>query len=119
MKVLKYIGISIFVFILLVGAVVLFLFFDMKRLPEGELINEVESTNGTYSVRAYLVNTHATVAYSIRVELVYKKKNKKNKNIYWQYREKRASIYWIDDNTVSINKKVLNVPNEIYDWRRE
>lgn len=119
MKILKYIGIVLIICALLIGALVYFLFYDMNRLPEGELINEVESTNGTYSVRAYLVNPHATVSYAIRVELVFNHKNKKSKNIYWKYKEEKASIYWIDDQTVSINNKVLKVPKEVYDWRRK
>lgn len=119
MKVLKRIGVTLLILILVIGAGLYYLLFDMNRLPEGDFIKEVESTDGTYLVRAYLVNAHATVSYAVRVELIHNVRNIRVKNIYWQYRQEHASIYWIDDDTVSINNVILNVPNEIYDWRRK
>lgn len=92
-------------------------FFDMKRLPEGEFLTESISPNGTYTVRAYITNGGATVAYSVRGELVFNDENKKDKNIYWNYREDSATVNWIDDDTVNINGHVLNMPTEIYDFR--
>ena len=106
-KILKVMGIIVLILVLLMAYGIYSLFFDMSALPIGVLISEVESTNDTYSVKAYLVNPHATVAYCIRVELIFNKRNRKPKNIYWQYREEKANIYYIDDQTVSINGKVL------------
>lgn len=93
-------------------------FYSMSRLPKGELINEVKSPNGTYTVKAYLANGGATVSYAIRGELNFNRANKRPKNIYWNYREDKAIIEWIDDNTVIINGHELDVLREKYDFRR-
>ena len=91
----------------------------MSRLPEGELISEVQSPNGTYTVKAYLTNGGATTPYAIRGELNFNTVNKKPKNIYWNYREDKAIIEWIDDDTVLINGHELDLPNEKFDFRRK
>lgn len=94
-------------------------FFSMSRLPKGELITEVKSPNGTYTVKAYQTNGGATVSYAIRGELNFNTVNKKTKNIYWNYREDKATIEWIDDGTVIINGHELDVPREKFDFRRQ
>lgn len=43
----------------------------MGRLPKGNLISEVKSPNGTYTINAYLTNGGATTSYAIRGELNY------------------------------------------------
>lgn len=93
-------------------------FFDMNRLPKGELISEMESPNGTYTVKAYLTNTHATTPFAIRGELSYNTARKRSKNIYWNYREESATIEWVDDNTVIINGHKLDVRRDRFDFRR-
>jgi hypothetical protein len=98
---------------------VYYLFFDMGRLAEGTLITEESSPDGTYTVRAYLVEHGATVANTVRGELVFNNMVRKPKNIYWNYREEEAEIYWIDEDTVVINEKELDVPGEVYDFRRD
>ena len=94
-------------------------FFDMGRLPTGESISEVQSPNGTYTVKAYLTDGGATVSYAIRGELNFNNSRKKPKNIYWNYREEKADIEWINDDTVVINGHELHVPDERFDFRRE
>ncbi len=94
-------------------------FFDMNRLPKGELISQAESPNGTYTVKAYLSDGGATTSYAVRGELNFNKSKRKPKNIYWAYRLEKAHIEWIDDETVSINGQTLKVPNERYDFRRK
>ena len=91
----------------------------MGRLPKGELINEIKSPNGTYTVKAYLTNGGATVSYAVRGELNFNRVNKKPKNIYWNYREDKATVEWIDDNTVIINGYELDVLREKFDFRRK
>lgn len=93
-------------------------FFDMNRLPKGELISEVQSPNGTYTIKAYLINGGVTTSFAIRGELNFNRVNKRPKNIYWNYKEDRAMIEWIDDNTVIINRHKLDVPGEKFDFRR-
>ena len=40
------------------------------------------------------------------------------KNIYWNYREETATVQWLDDHTVLINKHKLNVETDTYDFRK-
>lgn len=40
------------------------------------------------------------------------------KNIYWQYDETRTDVRWLSDEVVSINGVVLNIYEDIYDYRR-
>lgn len=94
-------------------------FYDMNRLPKGELISEVVSPDGEYTLKVYLVNGGSTVAYCIRGELKYNIRSKKPKNIYWNYRETEAKVEWKDKDTVVINGHSLMVKKDVYDWRRE
>lgn len=82
-------------------------------------MTEAISPNGDYTVRAYLSNSGATVAFAVRGEVVYHNKRNKTKNIYWAYREEQAEIIWLDDHTVSINGVELNVKKDVYDWRKQ
>ncbi|NPC94153.1 DUF5412 domain-containing protein [Bacillus sp. WMMC1349] len=94
-------------------------FYSMDHLPEGKWIQSSTSPNQQYKLNIYLVNKGgATVAYSIRGELL-NVSNGKRKNIYWGYREQKATITWKDNNHVSINNRVLDVRSDTYDWRRE
>lgn len=86
-------------------------------LPVGEIINEVKSPNGNYTIRAYLVNAGgATGGFAIRGEL-FNYTNKKKKNIYWDYRIEEAAIIWLDDENVNINGIKLNIKNDTYNFR--
>ncbi|WP_369678831.1 DUF5412 family protein [Planococcus faecalis] len=67
------------VIVALFGYVVYWAFFDMQRLPEGEFLTESVSPNGAYTIRAYVTNGGATVAYAVRGELVFNEENKKMK----------------------------------------
>jgi outer membrane lipoprotein-sorting protein len=94
-------------------------FFDMNRLPEGVLISEALSPDGTYTVKAYHVSGSATVSDSVRGELVFNNMIRKPKNIYWNYREDTAEIIWIDEDTVTINGISLDVPEDRFDFRNQ
>ena len=91
----------------------------MCRLPTGELLSEVQSPNGTYTVKAYRTNGGATTAYAMRGELNFNNSTKRPENIYWNYREEKANIEWINEDTVVINGHELQVPHERFDFRRE
>lgn len=93
-------------------------FFDMNRLPKGDLISAVSSPKGTYTVKVYVSNGGATTDYAVLGELIFNKENRKPKNIYWNYHEETAKVKWKNENTVEINGQVLNVPNETFDFRR-
>lgn len=116
LKIVLIVGFS-FIGILAYG--VYWAFFDMNRLPTGEYVTEQTSPDGTYTLKAYIINGGATTSYSIRGELVFNNRNEKTKNVYWNYREETATIQWIDDDTVKINGHELNVPNERFDFRRQ
>ncbi|HGE5781593.1 MULTISPECIES: DUF5412 domain-containing protein [Bacillus] len=95
-------------------------FFSLQGVPEGELIQTVKSPDGTYTLRAYVVNGGATTSFAVRGELVFnKRKILKTKNIYWNYREDQANIEWKDEDTVIINNHKLHVPDERYDFRND
>ncbi|MGZ9583714.1 DUF5412 domain-containing protein [Paenibacillus marinisediminis] len=93
-------------------------FYDINRLTGGEIIAQSTSPNGTYTVKAYLNSGGATTGFSVRGQLFINKSSNKPKNIYWQYREQTADINWLDDDTVNINGHVLDLPNDVYDYRR-
>ncbi|MHA6259251.1 DUF5412 family protein [Sporosarcina sp. CAU 1771] len=95
-----------------------YFFYNTNRLPEGELLTESVSPSGDYTVKAYLANGGATVAFAVRGEVIYHQKKEKKKNIYWAYRKEDAEITWIDEHTVSINGRKLDVRKDVYDWRK-
>ncbi|AJD89741.1 hypothetical protein JMA_04240 [Jeotgalibacillus malaysiensis] len=108
-----------FIFMAGVIALVIYWFFNnMDRLPEGEFMTEETSPGGTYTLKAYLANSGATVVYAVRGELVTNDSGK-TKNVYWQYREEEAEIEWLDEDTVVINGIELDVPGERYDYRKD
>ncbi|MFP7486262.1 DUF5412 domain-containing protein [Priestia filamentosa] len=118
-KTLKKILIIFGIFIALIGYGIYWAFFDMNRLPKGEYLTEETSPNGKYTLRAYVSNGGATVAYAVRGELVFNDGYRRDKNIYWNYREDTANIKWLDNDTVVINGHTLDVPNEKFDFRNQ
>lgn len=74
-----------------------------------------QSPDEKYKLEAYKTEPGATVDFSIKVYLI----NGENKElIYNAYHEYQADIIWIDNETVSINSKSLNLSaGEKYDWR--
>jgi hypothetical protein len=110
---------SIIIVILVGGVVYAFnwAFFDIQRIGGQEYLNESTSPNGVYTVTAYLNNGGATTDYAVLVRLR-DNGNGKIKNIYWQYHCTKAEMVWVNDETLKINGKELNVKNEIYDFRR-
>lgn len=115
---MKKVLIAIFCTVLIIGYGIYWIFFDMDRLPRGEYLTEQTSPDGTYTLKAYRTNGGATTAYAIRGELV-DNNSSKAKNIYWNYREEEAEIEWLDEDTVVINGRTLDVPDERYDFRND
>jgi hypothetical protein len=66
----------------LLGYGVYWAFFDMNRLPKGDLISKVSSPDGTYTLKVYVSSGGATTDFAVRGELNFNKENKKPKNIY-------------------------------------
>lgn len=92
-------------------------FFDMERIPKGDLLAESQSPDGRYTVRVYLSDAGATTSFSVLGELT-DNQSGKSRNIYFQYREHEATVEWLDHDTVVINGRELDVPAESYDYRR-
>ncbi len=85
-----------------------------KNTPETHLQTSV-SPNGIYTLEAYRTEPGATVDFSIKVYFI--ERNRKVL-IYNAYHECYANIIWIDNDTVCINEKTLNISaGETYDWR--
>jgi len=102
----------------LIGYAVYWAFYDMNRLPKGKYLTEEASPDGTYTLKAYLVNGGATTSYAIRGELVLNNKDNKTKNVYWNNNEETATIEWTDKNTVVVNGHILHVPKDRFDYRK-
>jgi len=102
----------------LIGYAVYWAFYDMNRLPKGEYLTEETSPDGTYTLKAYLVNGGATTSYAIRGELVLNNKDNKTKNVYWNNNEETATIEWTDKNTVVVNGHTLHAPKDRFDYRK-
>ena len=115
---MKKIIITIIIVAMLLFSGVYWLAFDMGRLSEGDLIAEETSPQGTYTLKAYVVNPHATVSYAVRGELHFNRAKAKPQTIYWNYREEVADIHWLEENRVVINGIELSIPYGIFDFRR-
>ncbi|MEK3979837.1 DUF5412 domain-containing protein [Psychrobacillus sp. FSL K6-2836] len=115
--ILLVVGVPITLSVVLLGILVYTFFISMESLPKGEFLTEESSPDGKYTLKAYVTNGGATTSYAIRGELVFNEKNEETKNIYWNYREEVAEISWVDNDTVIINNRTLNVPKEKYDFR--
>ncbi len=115
-KALLIIGIVVLLVIAIVGYGIYWAFYDIQRINGQEIIQEVPSPNGTYTVTAYLNNGGATTDYAVLCSV--KRTGLRNeKNIYWQYHCTEADIVWIDEQTVQINGVRLNVKKDTYDYR--
>ena len=117
-KTLLIIGIVLLLFISLLGYGIYWAFYDIQHIEGQEIIQEVTSPNGTYTVTAYLNNGGVTTDYAILCSVKASGKNNE-KNIYWQYHCDEADIIWIDEYTVQINGVKLNVQKDIYDYRHD
>ena len=96
---------------------VYYYFYDMGRLPKGTFQNSYDSPNGSYTLNIYLCEGTLS-APAIRGELNYNFKNKKNRNIYWNYDLDNVHVYWKTDDIVVIDGIILDVTSDVYDFRR-
>jgi len=115
----KYIIIVSAVIIGIAAALAAFWYFfcSMKHLPEGEYLKSSVSPEGTYKIKAYVSCTSLS-SDAVRCE-VQNTDTGKTKNVYWEYRKSDADISWVDDETVIINGRMLNVTSDKYDWRKD
>ncbi|PAK47796.1 DUF5412 domain-containing protein [Paenibacillus sp. 7541] len=91
--------------------------FTLLLLPKGDLIMSSDSPNNKFTFNAYLVNAGgATGAFAVRGELI-NNLNGKTKNIYWEYRVEEAYVEWMDESTILVNGRKLDVNTDKYDFR--
>lgn len=113
------IAVLILLFVIaILGYGIYWAFYDIQRIEGQEIIGEVSSPEGTYTVTAYLNNGGATTGYAILCSVKTNGQNKE-KNIYWQYHCEEADIVWVDEYTVQINGVELNVEKDTYDYRHD
>ena len=87
---------------------------SQENSPE-TFITSSQSPDGEYILEAYRTEPGATVDFSIKV---YEVTGNTKTLIYDAYHEYEAKIVWIDNTTVSINGKTLDISQgEKYDWR--
>ena len=101
----------------LLAIVINWAFYDINRIEPGEFLVEEVSPGGEYTVKTYLNNGGATVNYAVLGVLYFNDSKKKPKNIYWQYEMENSTVQWHDSNTIIINGKSIDVPDEKYDYR--
>lgn len=92
--------------------------FDIDRLKGQELLKEESSPNSNYKVECYLNNGGATVDFAVLCKVI-DNKNKKERNIYWEYHCSEAEVTWKDETTVIINEMELDVLKDTYDFRKK
>lgn len=93
-------------------------YYNLDGIPRTELIAEVSSPDGKYSILAYISDINATTSESVVCELKYNDGIKKNKTVYFQNNESNARIVWRSNTEVFINGHVLTMPDDVYDYRR-
>lgn len=74
-----------------------------------------QSPDGNYYLEAYRTESGATVDFSIRVYLI---NGSQKQIIYDAYHEYEVEIVWINNSTVTINGRMLDIScGEKFDWR--
>ncbi|WML46734.1 DUF5412 family protein [Neobacillus sp. PS3-34] len=109
--------IPIILIILLVCLYRYYAYYPLQKInPKGEeLAAHSISPNRQYDVKVYRSSGGATVSWTLR-GVVHNNKNDKTRIIYWNEGEK-AQINWVNNTTVIINGKKINVIKGSYDYR--
>ena len=115
-KTLSRTGLILLLVISILGYGIYWAFYDVQRIEGHEVIQEVSSPNGTYTITGYLNNGGATTDYAVLCSVKTSGQNKE-KNIYWKYHCDEANIAWVDEYTVQINGVALNIKKDTYDYR--
>lgn len=113
------IGIIIYCLINILSFITCFIFILSIILysDKVELLSSTISPNGKYRIDTFRSNCGATCSFGIIGELCDNKN--KCKEIYRGYKEYSSYVYWIDNKTIFINNKILNVFTEKYDYRKD
>ena len=87
------------------------LFFCINCIPTGKPIASYTSPEETYTITIYESDR------TIRGELTINATGK-SRNIYVGCKESYPEVCWESEDVVIINTRRLNLPNDVYDWRR-
>lgn len=93
-------------------------FYDIQRLDGQDLLNEVPSPNGAYTLSVYRNNGGATTGYAVLCSVT-DNETGRDRNIYWKYRCEEADVRWTDEDTAVINGIELDVWKDSYDYRHD
>jgi len=85
----------------------------MIGLPKGKIVKSEISFDKKHTMNAYFIYGGPISADAIRVEIVDNDTHKK-RNIYWKDKENSISIKWLDNNTVEVNGRKINIFNDYY-----
>ncbi|WP_433596436.1 DUF5412 family protein [Lysinibacillus xylanilyticus] len=91
--------------------------YNPNFLPKGFLNETLPSEDGNYEARVY--NYSGFINYkNVRVE-IYNRNTHDSKTIYYNFVDGPLHMSWIDENTIKIENKTLDVKKETYDMRRD
>lgn len=111
----------ILVFAFNIGWIIKDSFFDdIDVLPKGEFLYSSLSPDGEITVSLYKVNTPNSTAIRGAVVSLLEDGTKSERNIFWQLGTDNVIVGWTDNNTVSINEKLIDIStSQVYDSRNE
>ena len=93
-------------------------FDDLNSLPEGEFLYSSMAPDNNTTISVYRVS--APFGNAVRAEclLLSETGTVSKRNVFWQTGTETAIVGWLDNNTVTINSKNINLLNgEIFDSR--
>ncbi len=92
------------------------LIYFMNSVADGQYIGSSVSPGKTAKINVYLVSP-ALSDDAVRCECEFIDSGRR-RNVYYEYHRSDVSVEWVDEQTVIINGKELNVEGDLYDWRK-
>ncbi len=93
---------------------------DISVLPEGKFLYSSMSPDGEITVSVYRADSNICSAIRAETVRIDQGGNKIKRNIFWQTESDTVIVGWMDNQTVSINEKLINVySDDFYDSRNE
>lgn len=90
------------------------LFFNINSLPEGNLVQEVDSPDGKNTLKLYSISN--SLGNAVRGEAVI---DGKKTNVFWQTGLDNVEAHWVDNYNVVIDGMPLDIVHgAVYDCRR-
>lgn len=106
--------------VIIIGIIIISIYYynynhNLEFLPKGYLNEIVISPNGQREIRTY--NFSGFIYYkNLRAEVIDIKTNK-SKTIYYNTEKGKINVKWINNNIIAIGDIILNVDEDIYDYR--